>query len=63
MGGGDVDIAGDAAERQEQLQQNKAVIRRFVEEVQNKNDWAAYDELNDPSVREPQRTTRDADGP
>ena len=48
-GGGDVDIAGDAAERQEQLQRNKAVIRRFVEEVQNKNDWAAYDELNDPS--------------
>jgi steroid delta-isomerase-like uncharacterized protein len=27
---------------------NKAVIRRFVEEVQNKQDWAAYDELNDP---------------
>jgi predicted ester cyclase len=27
---------------------NKAVIRRFVEEVQNNQDWAAYDELNDP---------------
>ncbi len=27
---------------------NKAVIRRFVEEVQNGQDWAAYDELNDP---------------
>jgi steroid delta-isomerase-like uncharacterized protein len=28
--------------------QNKAVIRRFVEEVQNGHDWEAYDELNDP---------------
>jgi len=27
---------------------NKAVIRRFVEEVQNHQDWDAYDELNDP---------------
>lgn len=27
---------------------NKAVIRRFVEEVQNKQDWDAYDELNAP---------------
>ena len=25
---------------------NKAVIRRFVEEVQNQKDWAAFDELN-----------------
>ena len=24
------------------------MIRRFVEEVQNGQDWAAYDELNDP---------------
>jgi steroid delta-isomerase-like uncharacterized protein len=28
---------------------NKAVIRRFVEEVQNNQNWAAYDELNDPA--------------
>lgn len=25
---------------------NKAVIRRFVEEVQNQKNWAAFDELN-----------------
>ena len=30
------------------LEQNKAVIRRFVEEVQNNNDFAVYDELNAP---------------
>jgi predicted ester cyclase len=30
------------------LERNKAVIRRFVEEVQNNKDAAAYDELNDP---------------
>jgi steroid delta-isomerase-like uncharacterized protein len=29
-------------------ERNKAVIRRFVEEVQNNQDWTAYDELNDP---------------
>jgi steroid delta-isomerase-like uncharacterized protein len=28
---------------------NKAVIRRFVEEVQNQRNWEAYEELNDPS--------------
>jgi steroid delta-isomerase-like uncharacterized protein len=44
-----VAVAGDATTRQELLEQNKAVIRRFVKEVQNGNDWAAYDELNDPS--------------
>ena len=27
---------------------NKAVIRRFVEEVQNQKDFGAYDELNAP---------------
>jgi predicted ester cyclase len=27
---------------------NKSVIRRFVEEVQNKKNWDVYDELNDP---------------
>jgi predicted ester cyclase len=30
------------------LEQNKAVIRRFVEEVQNNKSEEAYDELNDP---------------
>jgi steroid delta-isomerase-like uncharacterized protein len=30
-------------------ERNKAVIRRFVEMVQNKQDWTAYDELNDPA--------------
>jgi len=28
---------------------NKAVIRRFVEEVQNEKNWDVYDELNDPA--------------
>jgi steroid delta-isomerase-like uncharacterized protein len=32
----------------EHLERNKAVIRRFVEEVQNNKSEAAYDELNDP---------------
>jgi hypothetical protein len=32
-----------------QGEQNKAVIRRFVEEVQNEKRWDVYDELNDPS--------------
>ena len=31
-----------------ETKRNKAVIRRFVEEVQNRQNWAAYDELNDP---------------
>ena len=31
-----------------ETERNKSVIRRFVEEVQNKKDWAVYDELNDP---------------
>jgi hypothetical protein len=29
-------------------ERNKAVIRRFVEEVQNEKNWDVYDELNDP---------------
>ncbi len=29
-------------------ERNKEVVRRFVEEVQNKKDAAAFDELNDP---------------
>jgi steroid delta-isomerase-like uncharacterized protein len=33
-------VAGDDVER------NKAVIRRFVQEVQNEKNWAAFDELN-----------------
>src|SRR5690242_8862354 len=28
---------------------NKAVIRRFVEKVQNEKNWDVYDELNDPT--------------
>jgi ketosteroid isomerase-like protein len=31
-----------------ETERNKAVIRRFVHEVQNGKDYAAYDELNDP---------------
>jgi ketosteroid isomerase-like protein len=31
-----------------ETERNKAVIRRFVDEVQNGKDYAAYDELNDP---------------
>jgi steroid delta-isomerase-like uncharacterized protein len=31
----------------DERERNKAVIRRFVEEVQNEKDAAAYDELND----------------
>jgi len=38
-----VDMAPSDTER------NKAVIRRFVEEVQNNQNWDAYDELNDPA--------------
>jgi predicted ester cyclase len=33
---------------QSETERNKSVIRRFVEEVQNKKNWAVYDELNDP---------------
>jgi predicted ester cyclase len=40
-------VSEQAADRDER-ERNKAVIRRFVEEVQNKKDEAAYDELNDP---------------
>ena len=31
-----------------ETERNKAVIRRFVEDVQNKKDFGVYDELNDP---------------
>lgn len=30
-------------------EENKAVIRRFIEEVQNQRNWDVFDELNDPS--------------
>jgi steroid delta-isomerase-like uncharacterized protein len=33
---------------QSEGERNKAVVRRFIEEVQNQKDWAAYDELNAP---------------
>ena len=32
--------------QQSEPEVNKAVIRRFVEEVQNQKNWAAFDELN-----------------
>ena len=31
-----------------ELQANKAIVHRFIEEVQNNGDWDAYDELNAP---------------
>jgi predicted ester cyclase len=31
-----------------ETERSKAVIRRFVEEVQNEKNWDVYDELNDP---------------
>jgi predicted ester cyclase len=34
--------------QQSETERNKAVIRRFVEEVQNQKNWEVYDELNDP---------------
>jgi hypothetical protein len=33
-------------ELQPDVEENKAVIRRFVDEVQNRRDWDVYDELN-----------------
>lgn len=33
---------------QSELKRNKAVIRRFVEEVQNQKNFDVFDELNDP---------------
>jgi steroid delta-isomerase-like uncharacterized protein len=35
-------------EDRSETERNKAVIRRFVEEVQNGKDFDVYDELNDP---------------
>src|SRR5215212_8197196 len=34
------------SEQQSETERNKAVVRRFVEEVQNQKDWAVFDELN-----------------
>jgi steroid delta-isomerase-like uncharacterized protein len=36
------------SQQQSEVERNKAVVRRFIEEVQNRKDWAAYDELNAP---------------
>jgi steroid delta-isomerase-like uncharacterized protein len=36
------------AAQPDQAEENKTVIRRFVEEVQNQKNWDAYDELNHP---------------
>jgi hypothetical protein len=43
----DSEVVTDMEDRN-QTERNKAVIRRFVEEVQNGKDFDAYDELNDP---------------
>jgi len=37
-----------AAATRSTAEANKAVVRRFVDEVQNHQDWDAYDELNHP---------------
>jgi len=36
------------SQQQSETERNKAVVRRFIEEVQNNKDWAAFDELNAP---------------
>ncbi|MDP9331245.1 MAG: ester cyclase [Actinomycetota bacterium] len=33
---------------QSETERNKAVVQRFIEEVQNQKDWAVFDELNAP---------------
>ena len=48
-----------------QLERNKAVVRRFVEEVQNSKDEAAYDELDHPdfvNLSAPPGVPSDRDG-
>jgi steroid delta-isomerase-like uncharacterized protein len=45
-GGGTVTDQGVKSTAEEK---NKAVIRRFVQEVQNERNWDVFDELNDPS--------------
>jgi steroid delta-isomerase-like uncharacterized protein len=41
-----VSEGGDVLE--DETQRNKAVVRRFIEEVQNQKNWEVYDELNAP---------------
>ena len=41
-------MGGSHEATQSETDRNKAVVRRFVEEVQNQKSSAAYDELNDP---------------
>lgn len=36
------------SERAPESERNKAVVRRFIEEVQNQKDWEVFDELNAP---------------
>jgi predicted ester cyclase len=50
---------------QSESERNKAVIRRFVEEVQNQKNWEVYDELNDPefvNLSSPPGVPPDRDG-
>jgi steroid delta-isomerase-like uncharacterized protein len=52
-------------EDRNQTERNKAVIRRFVEEVQNGQDFDVYDELNDPdfvNLSSPPGVPPDRDG-
>jgi predicted ester cyclase len=51
--------------KQSDAERNKAVIRRFVEEVQNQKNWDVYDELNDPefvNLSAPPGVPADRDG-
>jgi hypothetical protein len=44
-----------------ETERNKAIIRRFVEEVQNNKNFDVYDELNDPdfvNLSAPGRSSR-----
>jgi hypothetical protein len=36
------------SEQQSETERNKAVVQRFIEEVQNQKDWAVFDELHAP---------------
>jgi steroid delta-isomerase-like uncharacterized protein len=52
-------------EQQIEAERNKAVVRRFIEEVQNQKDWAVYDELNAPdfvNLSAPPGIPRDREG-
>jgi predicted ester cyclase len=51
--------------QQSELEQNKAIIRRFIEEVQNKKKFAVYDELVDATftnLSSPPGVPADRDG-